>query len=370
MVKIGLQRLYNQHLAGNPLPTAVEVVRWFGAVQGQEYPFAKWALGMRLPAGVTEKDIEAVFTSGDLLRTHAMRPTWHFLTPDDFRWIVELTAPRVKQLNAYMDKKLELDEAVFARTNDVMINALRGGKHLMREEIGTALAEAGIEAKGMRLAYIIMRAELDAIICSGARRGKQFTYALVDERAPNAKSLPREEALAQITRRYFASHGPAMPKEFAWWSGLTVADAKAGISLNQPYLVKEIIDGSEYWYASDMPIMTETEPHAHLLPQLDEFTVGYRESGGILLPEYLERIKVAMAANKELEMGIYWGMILVNCQIIGTWRRTFEKKSVVIEASPFRPFSADEKALYEAAAQRFADFVQMPPVIEYRKSIS
>src|SRR5438046_754748 len=203
---IAHQRLHNQHITRRTLETPQALVEWLGAVQAQDYAAAKWALGLRLQ-GVMDEDIEQAFTNGAILRTHVMRPTWHFVSPADIRWLLALTAPRVHAANAHYNRKLELDDAVFKCTHTVLANALQGGKQLTRDELASALQQAGIAMEGeQRVTYIIMRAELDGIICSGARRGKQFTYALLAERAPQARSLDRDEALAELTMRYFTSH--------------------------------------------------------------------------------------------------------------------------------------------------------------------
>jgi hypothetical protein len=249
---IAHQRLQNQHIVGAPFARSEEVVAWMGAVQAQEYPGAKWALGLRMQ-GVKDTEIEQAFAEGKILRTHVMRPTWHFVAPADIRWMLELTAPRVHLANAYYYRMLELDDALFSRSKDAIANALRDGQQLTRAELAAVLAEAGIVAEGMRLGYIVHYAELEGIVCSGARRGKQFTYALLDLRAPQAKTLPRDEALAELTKRYFTSHGPAMIQDFVWWSGLTVADAKAGLEMAGSSLVKEVVDGRSYWRPASMP---------------------------------------------------------------------------------------------------------------------
>jgi hypothetical protein len=172
------------------LSTPDQVVDWLGTVQAQDYLGAKWALGLRMREA-TDAAVEAAFTEGSVLRTHVMRPTWHFVTPSDIRWLLKLTAPRVNAASAYMHRRVELDGSLFARSNDVLAKALQGGRHLIRAELGAALAEAGIVADGMRLSYIVMRAELDAILCSGPRRGKQYTYALLDERVPPTRTWER-----------------------------------------------------------------------------------------------------------------------------------------------------------------------------------
>ena len=214
-VAIALRRHYHQRLTQNPLPGPAEVVAWLGAVQAQDYPGAKWALGLRMQ-DAADDIVERAFSDGAILRTHVMRPTWHFVTPADIRWMLNLTASRVNAASAYMYRQLELDDALFLRGNAVIARALQGGRQLTRVELRGALAEAGIVAEGARLSYIVMRAELDAVVCSGPWRGKQFTYALLDERAPRSRALERDQALAELTLRYFRGHGPATARDFAW----------------------------------------------------------------------------------------------------------------------------------------------------------
>jgi DNA glycosylase AlkZ-like len=227
---VAQRRLRNERLVGPAFAAPADVVSWLGAVQSQDYGGAKWAVAQRA-RGCSDADVEEACDRGDIVRTHVMRPTWHFVTSADARWMLELTAPRVHAANAYYYRQLELDERVFTKSHAALAAALRGGRHLTRVELGHALERAGIRAAGTRLAYVLMRAELDAVICSGPRRGKQFTYALFDERVPASKPLARDQALAELVRRYFASHGPATVQDFAWWSGLTVADGTKGIDL-------------------------------------------------------------------------------------------------------------------------------------------
>lgn len=346
------RRLYNQYLTHRTFETPADVVSWLGAVQAQEYAHAKWALGLRMRQAV-DPLIEQAFTEGAILRTHVMRPTWHFVTPADIRWLLALTAPRVNIVNGYMYRQLELDDALFLRSNAAIAKALEGGKQLTRSELALVLKEVGIVAEGMRLGYIVHRAELDAIVCSGARRGKQFTYALLAERAPQAKSLERDEALAELTRRYFTSHGPAMIKDFTWWSGLTMADAKAGLEMVGSHLVKEVSDGRTYWFSPDTPAIEEPVPTAHLLPIYDEYTVAYKDHTGMIDPEHIEQARNV----------VFGGVIVMNGQGIGSWKRTFSKQEVIIESAPFRPFTAAERDALAEAAERYGEFLGMPVVL-------
>src|SRR5207302_3655833 len=185
---IAHRRLHNQHITRRTLETPQALVEWLGAVQAQDFAAAKWALGLRLQ-GVKDDDIEQAFTDGAILRTHVMRPTWHFVSPADIRWLLALTAPRIKALSAYYCRRLGLDDATFTRSNAALAKALQGGKQLTRLELVPILQQAGITTENLGFVYCIMRAELDSLVCSGARKGKQFTYALLDERVPQVKTL-------------------------------------------------------------------------------------------------------------------------------------------------------------------------------------
>ena len=346
---IAVHRLYNQQLARPKFDSPGDVVAWLGAVQAQEYAGAKWALGLRLP-GAADAAIEQAFTDGMILRTHLMRPTWHFVTPADIRWMLALTAPRVHAANAYYYRQFELDANLFRRSNAVLAGALQDGKQLTRRELQSVLAQAGISAEGPRLSYLMMYAELEGIICSGARRGKQFTYALLAERAPQARVLEPEEALAELTRRYFTSHGPAMVQDFAWWSGLTIADAKAGLEMAKAHLVQEIVNGKTCWYSPSNPTVNHKTPAALLLPAYDEYTVAYKDHSAILDPQDARKAKAAILDRVTVIAG----------QVAGNWRRTFSKGIAVIESAPFRPFTPAESEAFAAAAQRYGTFLEMP----------
>ncbi len=350
-IDIAYQRLRNQRLSGSQFETPAEWVGWMGAVQAQDFAGAKWALGLRVPAS-TDSRIEQAFSEGRILRTHVMRPTWHFVTPADIRWMLKLTAPRVNALAAYYYRKLELDESVFLHAKHAIIKALEGGSQLTRDELNTALARAGIVNNDLRMIHIMMWAELDGLICSGARRGKQFTYALLDERAPQTKLVQRDEALAELVRRYFTSHGPATVQDFVWWSGLTTADARAGIDAVKSQLEYEIVDDQTYWFASAASIGISQSAAVYLLPNFDEYTVGYSDRSAVYEgepPNGLDPRGVILLNY----------VIVMDSQVIGTWRRTFKKGRVLIELKPFAPLSDRQSSAVLDAAQRYADFLKL-----------
>jgi hypothetical protein len=350
---IAAQRLYNQHLAARKHQTPTEVVRSLGAVQAQEYALAKWALGLRTE-DTTDDVIEDAFNEGQILRTHLMRPTWHFVTPDDIGWLLQLTAPRVHRVNGTMYRKLELDPRLLQRSTELIAAALEGSKHLTRAELDVVLTHHGIDAtNGMRLGYILHYAELEGTVCSGARRGKQHTYALIAERAPNARKLSHEEALAELTLRFFTSHGPATVKDFSWWSGLTITDVKRALALLSSQVIQRVVEGETYWYATSQPFVTEPLDTGYLLPVYDEYTIAYKQHSAILNPAYLDKVTDRFFTSAFVYKG----------DIIGMWRRTFSKQSVVIELMRLRPFTSAEQEAFVAAAQRFGEFLGMQIVL-------
>ena len=340
------ERLSNQRIDGRPLKRAIDVVRWLVASQAQDFAGAKWALGLRTSAA-NEADVEHAFNEGAILRTHMMRPTWHFVSQEDIRWMLALTAPRVHAVSAHYYRKLGLDAATLKKATAILTRALEGGHERTRDELREALARARIGTEEERMAYILMHAELDAVICSGARRGKQFTYALLDERAPRARVLAREDALAELAGRYFTSRGPATVHDFAKWSGLTIAEARGGLEAAAPELRRHIVDGATYW--STASASRARQPvRCHLLSIYDEYISSYRDRSAICEPAY---------ANRLVGMGNALAYILLlDGKIAGTWKRSLSTNSVHIQVTPFRKLSRADKPAVVVAATRFARF--------------
>lgn len=349
--KIAWQRLYNQRLIVEPFERPAEAVRWFGAVQAQEYYGALWALGLRLRSASVAQ-VEQAMADGTLVRTHPMRGTWHFVAAEDIRWLLALTAPRMIASSAYYYRQLELDDATLASSNAVIARALQGGKQLTRRELAAALEQAGISITELRLTFLVMRAELDGVVVSGARRGKQFTYALLDELVPPARILERDEALAELAYRYFTSHGPATAQDFAWWSSLTAADARAGVAQAGSRLAQETIDGQVYWFSPSQSAAHIPSPTACLLPPYDEYTVAYKDRGAILDPAYTQW---ARGRN-----GILSSVIALDGQIIGNWKREFTKEAILMTISPFTRLSEVEEHAVAVEAERYGAFFGKP----------
>lgn len=284
-----------------------------------------------------------------------MRPTWHFVAPQDIRSLLALTASRVHAVNAHMYRKLEVDDDLLSRCHAVFTKALRDKNYLTRTELANRLTENRIDATGQRLAYIVMHAELEALICSGPRRGKQFTYALLEERAPQAKNLRRDEALAQWTLRYFLNHGPAQLRDFAWWSGLTLQDAQHGLDLAAPQLAHEIIDGNTYWFSPNTKTVKSKAPAALLLSIYDEYTIAYKDRSALGGERYAEKL---LAMGNALT-----SVLIVDGKIAGTWKRAIKKGRVEIMMNPFRTLRKEEREAVKAAAIGYGEFLEMPCVL-------
>jgi hypothetical protein len=341
-------RLYNQQITETKFTKPEEIVSWLVAVQAQEYAMSKWAIGLRLN-GVKEADVERAINEGKILRTHVMRPTWHFVSPADIRWILALTAPRVHAFNAYQYRKNNLDSAVFSKCNDIMVRNLEGSKSLTRAVLNAAFQEAGIVTDTVGLSCIMMQAELDGIICSGPRQGKQFTYALIDERVPPTQALSQEEALSQLALRYFTSRGPATAQDFVWWSGLTMKEARTGIGNLPPYFIHTKVDGQEYIYAPINPKEIGHPTHSFLMPDYDEYGIAYKKRDAFFMP----KDKGAPSDNRAFPFN---RMIIINGTIVGAWQRTIKNKEISVEIAPFYSFNEQENAIVEKSVNQFKTF--------------
>ncbi len=348
------QRLSNQHISRPTLEKPGHVVEWLCAVQAQDYAGAKWALGSRMRKA-TDDDVERAFNEGSILRTHVLRPTWHFVRPADIRWLLALTAPRVKAAMASRHRQLGLDPKTLRRSNAALGRALSDGSQLTRDELREVLSDAGIAADGVRMSHIMMRAELDGIVCSGARRGKQFTYALLDARVPRGKTLERDEALAELASRYFGSRGPATVQDFAKWSGLTVADARNGLDSVKATLRHEILGDQTYWFPTSSRATRVASPTAYLLSIYDEYISGYKDRSAIVESRHAAKL---WAMGNALT-----SIIVLDGQIAGTWRRVLKAKAAKIETRLFDPLTRAGKQAVAAAACGYGEFLGLPVVL-------
>jgi hypothetical protein len=354
------RRLASLGLDGLELPGPEAVVGHLLAVQSQDYGPAKWSLGQRsapgaLPAGPGDAGLDTAFAAGAFLRTHVLRPTWHFVLPADIRWLLALTGPRVHALNRFYYGQQGLDPATLATTTDLIAKALAGGAQRTRAELAATLAEAGIQASGVRLAYILMHAELEAVIASGALAGKQHTYALLDERAPApGPAMERDQALAELARRYCAGRAPATAKDLAWWSSVTVTDARRGFEAAG--LGHLEIDGQRHWFTPggpgdpDLAPPRPASPSVHLLQAFDEYFVGY--SGN-------ERVVDAAGLVRRSPSGrtAFNHVLVIDTQVAGHWKRTLGRGGLHVDAALYRPLTPAEDAALLAAAAAQAGFL-------------
>lgn len=355
---IAAARLHAQRLVGKTFASPVDAVRWMAAVQSQDYAGAKWALGQRC-RGSTDAELDRLFDEGAILRTHVMRPTWHFVLPEDIRWLLKLTGPRIHRGLAARYRELEIDDRVAAGADKAFAAALSGGRHLTRTELGEVLRAARISPEGQRLPHLLARAELDALIVSGPRRGKQFTYALFEERVPKARARDRAEAGAELARRYFRSHGPAQVQDFVWWSGLTMAETRNGIAMAGAALQHKVIERKDYWFDPKAGPAADAAGVAHLLPNFDEYTVGYRDRAALV------------HADRPFETSLFsFGSVLSNVvtvggRVRGAWRRTVARDSVRVEIRALDRFEPAESAAVEKACRRFGRFLERPVVLTW-----
>jgi hypothetical protein len=338
-------RLQNQHLTTPDFKTPADVVQWFGAVQAQEYLGSLWAVGQRMKHA-TEGTIEEAIADRTIVRSWPMRGTLHFTHAQDLRWMLKLLAPRVIKRAASRYRELELTYETFHTSGNILAKALMGGKELRRDEIFRIFEEHKISPNGQRGIHILGHLAMRGLICFGSRSGKQFTFTLLDEWIPPTKPKDTNEALAELTKRYFTSHGPATIKDFAWWSGLTVTEVKRGIELTKPYLTHETIGGELHYFAPTSPLLKQKET-AYLLPAYDEYTVAYKDRSAII-----DSHNSINAAN-----GLLSAMV-VGGRIIGTWRRELKKHEVIVTPHMFSEINYTTRELLHEAAHRYGAFLE------------
>jgi hypothetical protein len=311
-------------------------------VQAQEYLPALWSLALRMrrPSPVA---LEQAFAEGRILRTHVLRATWHFVAPADIRWMLALSAPRLRRLLGSYDGALGIDRALIRRCQSAMVAALEGGRCLTRQELRAAMEQRRLRpGEGQRLAHLMMHAELDGLICSGPLRGRHQTYALLEERLPAAPAIARDQALAELARRYFSSHGPAQLQDFVWWAGLAVADARLAIDQARDQLASIVVEGQTHWYAPRPS--RGTRRTAHLLPTYDEYLVAYKDR--------------TAAAHPRLGAGnpVLAATVIVDGRIVGDWRRVARQGKPRAELALRAPLRPGDRSLVDTARARYEAF--------------
>jgi hypothetical protein len=345
-MKIGRVRQANQHISRPTFDNPAAVVRWFGAVQAQDYLGALWAVGLRT-RGATEASVEAAVARREIVRTWPMRGTLHFVAAEDVRWILPLLTPRVISATASRYRSLELDGAAFARAARVAEKALEGGKTIRRDALYQLWSSAGIATHDSRGLHLLGHLSQNGLLCFGARDGKQQTFTLLEEWVPTTKTFTREEALGELALRYFTSHGPASAHDFAWWSGLTITESRVAIESVGARLESEEIDGRTLWFAESQPARSSRT--TYLLPAWDEFTVAYRDRNDILDPAYAKRVNAGG--------GILKPVIVMDGHVLGTWQRRLTKKGVTLSETYFTRRNRPSADAIASASKRYAAFL-------------
>ena len=341
------KRLVSHLLAKSKFTLPHQVVAWMGAMQAQDFNMAKWAVGVRIPDCTGEMVLDA-FNKGEILRTHVLRPTWHFVVPEDIRWMLNLTAPRIVSAMKSRDTELAVTGEFLNKSFQVIERSLRDNRHLTKEDLVNRLKIDGINVNSSQMYHLMCHAEITGLVCSGALQGKEQTYALLEERVPEMKPLSRDEALAQLANTFFRSHAPATLQDFVWWSGLSVTDARNGLEAIKPILVSEKYDEQIYWMPSDLKIFASENEIVHLLPAFDEYIVAYKNRSAVLPDAEYHR---AVSSN-----GVFRPVIVRNGRVIGIWKKTVSKNKKIV-TDFFIPVEKITQKLTEEAEICFKTFI-------------
>ena len=345
---IAHHRLYNQRIVQGKSGLPSQVVAWFGAMQAQDYASVKWAIGLRC-YNATDATIEQAIIKKTIVRTWLMRGTLQIVAAADVRWMLELLAPRIIANSTRRHQQLELGDATFAHSYETLTKMLQSGKQLTRAKIMLVLEQAGISTAGQRGYHILRRAALEGLICFGPMQDKQETFVLLDECVAHNKNMKRDEALAELAGRYFGSHSPATLQDFIWWSGLKVADARAGLEIAKTQLHQEIIEGQTYWLPQNNSMLKGPSPTVYLLPAFDEYFLGYKGRDAVLDTKY---DKQAVSSN-----GVFRPMVVIDGQIVGIWKRTLKKGSVIVTPNLFKSLTKAENQALVAAVNQYGAFL-------------
>lgn len=344
-------RLYNQQITQHAFDDPADVVKWFGAMQAQDYLNALWAIGLRLKQ-TSENAIEKAIAEKRIVRTWPMRGTLHFVAPEDARWMLKLLAPRMIARAATNYRKEGLDEKTFSKAKKIFWKVLQG-KQLTRPELYEALQQNKISTEGIRGLHIIGKLAQEGLICIAARQGKQHTFALTDEWIPNTKTLTYGESLAELAKRYFTSHAPATVKDFSWWSGLTISESKKAIEMISSSFQKEMIDGSAYYLPKDIPVIKTKSQSVFLLPNFDEYLVAYKDRTAALDSKHNKDV-IGASGN-----GIFSAIIIINGKVVGTWKRVIKKDTVSVELNPFAALTGSQQSTLNKVAKQYGKFLKM-----------
>ncbi|KQS24876.1 winged helix DNA-binding domain-containing protein [Dyadobacter sp. Leaf189] len=341
-------RLHNLLLSDPRFKTPAETVRWLGAIQAQDHAGALFSIALRMQGG-TQTDVEKAIAEKSIVRTWPMRGTLHFVAAEDAHWMLRLLTPRIIKRSAGRYKQLELDDRIFAKSRDLIVPELLGGRQMTRAEVYALLENGGIPTGEQRGMHIINHLAQTQILCHGTHNEKQPTYTLLDEWVANPRQLDETESIAEITLRYFTSHGPATLNDFVWWTGLKVSDAKLGLQLNADKLQSMEVNGDTYWCPQEQ-METVVEKATFLLPGFDEYMLGYTDRSVIL--EEANWGKIIPGNN-----GMFMPTIVIDGKVEGIWKRTLKKDSVQLDMYPFKKISQTKKRLLEGCAREYGKYL-------------
>ncbi len=354
-IDVARTRARNLRLEGRKLDTPEEVVAWLGAVQAQDYVPAQWSVAQRA-RGVTSADVDEAIGKGAVVRTHVLRPTWHFLARGDARTVLGLTGPRVQRANASRYRELDLDTRTLARSERVILRALGDGSHLTRAELGEQLTRSGIDVSGQRLPHVLMHCELALAICSGARRGKEHTYAAFDDRVPASKRLDDADATRWLVQRYLRSHGPASIPDIQWWASLRASDVRTALDELGSNVRSSITDGIELWWYEPHDA-SRSRSSVTLLETYDEFIVGYTRT------RFLGDAR-APAAGAGWRGGPVRNVVIRGGTVVGLWKRAKTNAKVSIGIRTFGELSPGDLSSLRREVDRFGAFYGLDPHLD------
>jgi Winged helix DNA-binding domain len=342
-------RFRSQRLVPPYATSAGEAVRTLLAVQAENPGQAAWAVASRTQHP-DQADLAGLLDDGAVLRTHVLRPTWHFVRAEDIGWLLELTAPRIRRVTGQQLRTAHgLDEPSTAHAIASVTQALATRGQLTRTQLAGELRERGTRGSGQLLMILLAHAELDGLICSGRVVNGEHTYALMSERVPTPRRLGRDEALAELALRYFTGHGPATERDLAYWASLTLTDVRAGLQQVRDRLGSFQHDGRTYWHAPDDPPAGPQQPAGHLLQILDETYRGYQDSRWVL----------DAAGDVPRSREAATGMALVDAQLLAAMRRTIARDRVQFDLRPYRALTPPQTEALEQAATRYGTFLQL-----------
>jgi hypothetical protein len=312
-------RLATQRLSGPAAASPVQVVRELLCVQAQDAPLAQAMIALRCQAG--EADVRAAIGRGEIVRTHVLRPTWHYVAADDLRWLLALTSPKVESGMAARHRQLGLDEPLIVRGLDAIANALAGHSYADRRHLGTILADAGVLTAGQPLfgqqvGHLLMLAELRALICSAPSALAAHRYALVDEVVPVTADRDRGQAIDEIVGRFVAGHGPVALSDLVRWAKVTLAEARTAVDRLAAQVRTIDVGGQQLWYSPAAVLPETRNQDAWLLSTFDEAFLSYRT-----LP--WPRSATHPAGSDPYRFAeVGGGVVIHRLTDVGAWKRT------------------------------------------------